>query len=112
MMLHRTVHSGTGRVLILAALLVAGWHVWLAAQAGPKIPRDLATFASGRGTVDLRVTLRFPPERFHILMFQTFGRISGTEGDSIDVRGVPIRRVQDIGKLYWVKEITLLREED
>jgi len=79
-------------------------------QAGPKIPRDLAAGEPGR-TVDLRVSLRFPPERFHILMFQTFGRVSGTEGNSIDVRSVPPQRVWDIAKLYWVKEIILIRDE-
>lgn len=110
MTVFRRVTSRTGRVLIMICLLVGGWHLWLANQASVKMPPDLTAYRSARDTVDLRVTLRFPPERFHVLVFQAFGRISGTEGDAVDVRGVPATRVWEIAKLYWVKQITPLRE--
>ncbi len=111
MTVRRLVASRNGRLLIIIGLLVGGWQLWLATQASAKMPPDLTAYRSTRDTVDLRITLRFPPERFHILVFQTFGRISGTEGDAVDVRGVPIQRVWGIAKLYWVKQIRPLPEE-
>lgn len=106
---HRILTSRTGRILVFAGLLVLGWHAWLAYQASGKFSADLETRAYAGGVVDLRVTLRFSPERFHILMFQSFGRVSGTEGNTIDVRGVSAHRIWDIAKLYWVQRITLLQ---
>ncbi len=102
--------SRPGRIVVIAGAVIVAWQVWLAVQAAPKIPSDLQQYASPRGTVDLRVTLRFPPERFHILMFQKFGRISGTAGDAVEVRSVRVERVREIARFYWVRSITPLRE--
>lgn len=110
-MMRRILASRAGRLIVIAAVLVAGWQGWLASQAQRKIPQDLAAHVSARGTVDLLVTLRFPPERFHILMFQRFGRVSGTEGHSVEVRSVPVDRVRAIARLYWVDSITPLPRE-
>ena len=107
--MRRLLRVRAGRI-VLAALVVA-WQVWLRVQAGPKIPPDLDRYVSPRRTVDLVVTLRFPPERFHILMFQRFGRVSGTRDDSLEVRSVPVERVAGIARLYWVKQIAPLVEE-
>lgn len=100
----------TVRILAVLAALAVLWQVWLSAQAAPKIPPDLASHVGPRGTVDLQVQLRFPPERFHILMFQRFGRVSGTEGRTIEVRGVAPGRVREIARFYWVERIAVLDE--
>jgi hypothetical protein len=99
-----------GRWLAAAVIVVVAWQGWIAALAAVKMPADLAAYLSPRGTVDLRVTLRFPPERFHTLMLQRFGRVSGTEGHTIEVRGVPVERVRGIARFYWVSRITPFRE--
>lgn len=109
--MRRFLRSGLGRIVLATLVLVLAWQVWLRVQAGPKIPPDLDQFVSPRGTVDLVVTLRFPPERFHILMFQRFGRVSGTRDHSLEVRSVPARRVAEIARFYWVKQIAPLVEE-
>lgn len=109
-MLRRVLAGRPGRLAIVLLLLTAAWQLWLAVQAAPKIPRDLGAHASVRGTVDVRVGLRFPPERFHILTFQRFGRVSGTEDDAVDVRSVPIGKIWQIARFYWVKTITILPE--
>ncbi|MBI3976174.1 MAG: hypothetical protein HY334_07255 [Armatimonadetes bacterium] len=107
----RVLASRPARLLLIIALVVAAWQGWLAYQAGPKIPPDLERYVSARGTVDLVVTLRFPPERFHILMFQRFGRVSGTRDHSVEVRSVPVRRVREIARFYWVQQIAPLVED-
>lgn len=91
-------------MLVVVAL---GWQGWLSWQARLKVPADLVQHASSRGTVDLLVTLRFPPERFHILMFQRFGRVVGTEGRTVELRGVATTRVRRIARFYWVERILI-----
>jgi len=96
------------RVIAVLVVLVLAWQGWLSWQARPKVPPDLAHYVSERGTVDLVVTLRFPPERFHILVFQRFGRVSGTEGRTVELRGVAAARVREIARFYWVERIAPL----
>jgi predicted acyl esterase len=108
--LRRLLASRAGRTGAIALVGILAWQGWLAQQAAVKTPPDLGAYVSERGTVDLRVTLRFPPERFHVLMFQRFGRVSGIEGDTIEVRGVSPRRVREIARFYWVKTIVPFRD--
>lgn len=110
MRLRQALASRTGRRLLLVMGCIAAWQGWVAYQAAAKIPADLAAYVNPRGAVDLRVTLRFPPERFHVLTFQRFGRVSGTEGEVVEVRSVPLVRVREIARFYWVRQITPFRE--
>lgn len=109
MIARRFFTSHPGRLIAVGIVVIAAWQAWLASQAAMKMPRDLQDLASARGTIDMRVTLRFPPERFHVLMFQRFGRVSGTEGNSVEVRSVPVHRVREIARFYWVQRIDLFR---
>jgi hypothetical protein len=101
----RILASPDWRNLILLVLIVAGWQVWIALQAASKMPQDLDAFTSPRQTVDLRVTLPFEPERFHVLTFQKFGRVTGTAERSVEIRAVPVDRVRGIARFYWVRSI-------
>lgn len=82
--------SRRGRILILALLVSLVWQAWLSIEAPGKIAPDINHAVSSRGTVDLLVTLPFPPERFHILVFQRYGRVSGTSENTAEVRGVKL----------------------
>jgi hypothetical protein len=99
------MRSPAKRILATLVLLVLAWQGWLWWQARGKIPPELQAQAAERATVDLVVTLRFPPERFHILMFQRFGRVVGTEGRTVEVRGVSSVRLREIARFYWVERI-------
>lgn len=99
------LRSRRGRILTTALLLYLLWQVWLTIEAPRKIAPDLDRLVSPRGTVDLLVTLPFPPERFHILVFQRFGRISGTSGNTAEVRGVKLKAVSDLARYYWVRKV-------
>jgi hypothetical protein len=100
--------SRRGRILILALLLYLGWQAWLSIQATGKIAPDARQAVSPRGTVDLLVTLPFPPERFHIMVFQRYGRVSGTSGNTAEVRGVKLRDVTSLARYYWVRRVEAL----
>ena len=93
---------------VLLALLVAylGWQAWLSIAA----PGKIADFPSGRERANILVTLPFPPERFHVQVFQGFGRVSGTEGNTIEVRNVRRSDFKSVARPYWVQRIEPLKE--
>ncbi len=51
------------------------------------------------------VTLPCTPERFHVLPFQTFGRVSGTQDNAVEVRGVKLANLNAVARPYWVKRV-------
>jgi hypothetical protein len=56
------------------------------------------------------VTLSFPPERFHVLALQRFGRVSGTENNSVEVRGVRQQDLDAVARPYWVRGVAPMEE--
>lgn len=102
--------SRRGRIIILALALYLGWQAWLSIAAPGKVAPDVTHVVSPRGTVDLLVTLPFPPERFHILIFQRYGRVSGTSGNTAEVRGVRLTDVPGLARYYWVRRVEALPE--
>ena len=92
------------RVRILLAVLGAwlAWQAWLSIAAPGKISDGIDRDSR---RVNLLVTLPFVPERFHVLTFQRFGRVSGTQDQSVEVRGVDPARLNEIARYYWVSRI-------
>lgn len=94
--------SVQGRILLGAFLVYLVWKLWLAlaapAKISPEIERD-------KPRVNVLVTLPFTPERFHVLMFQRFGRVSGTLDQSVEVRNVDPTRLNEIARYYWVSRV-------
>ena len=88
---------------VLLALVVAylAWQLWLTVAAPGKI---VAGFPDGV-RVNILVTLPFPPERFHVQQFQAFGRVSGTQDNAIEVRGVKRADLASLARPYWVRRV-------
>ena len=63
------LRSRKTHVLLAVAALYLAWQVWLTVAA----PGKIAGFPAGGERVNILVTLPFPPERFHIQLFQTYG---------------------------------------
>lgn len=99
---------GSRRALILIGLLAAwlGWQAWLAIVA----PSKIAGAFPDRQRVNALITLPFAPERFHILVFQRYGRVSGTEGNSIELRNIDKNQLGAIARYYWVRRIEPLQQ--
>jgi len=76
--------------------------LWLTLEAPGKVAPSLWVRAP---RVDVLVTLPFPPERFHVLIFQQYGRVSGTQDDSVEVRGVRQADLRSLARPYWVKKV-------
>jgi len=101
--------STRGRIVIGAIVLLVLWKLALALLAPTKVASDLTPNA--RGQVNLLVTLTCTPERFHVLAFQQFGRVSGTQDRSIEVRGVSFAKLNAVAQPYWVKRVEPLPVE-
>ena len=97
--------SARGRIALAVLACYLAWQAWLSMAAPGKIAPGLDT---GAQKVNILVTLPFPPERFHILVFQQHGRVSGTMDNSVEVRGVKIADLNSVARPYWVTRIQLL----
>ncbi len=105
-LLHAMLGSAKGRLAIFAVAGYLGWQVWLTIAAPGKLAAGLT---GGGDKVNILVTLPFPPERFHVLALQRYGRVSGTEDYSVEVRGVKSTDLAAVARPYWVRRVEPLR---
>lgn len=94
--------STRGRLVLGAFVCYLVWQGWLSVAAPGKIAVGLNTAAE---KVNIVVTLPFPPERFHLIFFQRYGRVSGTQDISIEVRGVKKADLHTVARPYWVTRV-------
>lgn len=95
------LRSRKAHAVLGAVALYLGFQVWETAVAPGKVTGEFPH----RRRVDVVVTLPFAPERFHITRFQEFGRVSGTNGNAVEVRGVLRSDIEKLARPYWVKRV-------
>ena len=100
--LRRVLGSPQRRIVLGALACYLACQLWLTMAAPAKIAPG---FTGETARVNILVTLPFVPERFHVLYFQRYGRVSGTQDTSIEVRGVRRSDLAALAKPYWVKRI-------
>jgi hypothetical protein len=100
--LRAALSTARGRIVAGAFGLYLAAQLWLTLAAPGKVAEELR---AGRPRVNVEVTLAFPPERFHVLAMQRFGRVSGTEGNSVEVRGVKKDDLNAVARPYWVRSV-------
>ena len=101
--------STRGRIVVGVVLALLAWKLALILLAPGKVMPGFTPNA--RGQVNALVTLTCTPERFHVLAFQQFGRVSGTQDETIEVRGVPMAALSAVARPYWVKRVAPLPVE-
>jgi hypothetical protein len=101
------VRSTRGRILLGALAAWIAWQAWLSWAAPGKV---VGTYPTDRERVHVLVTLPFAPERFHVLVFQRFGRVSGTDGNTVEVRNVPRTDLARLARPYWVRQVEPLNQ--
>ncbi|XXQ51885.1 hypothetical protein ACA040_000511 [Xenophilus aerolatus] len=104
-MLRDALHSRKFHILLAIAGFYVAWQVWLTLAA----PNKLADLAGSSDKVNVLVTLAFPPERFHFQRFQAYGRVSGTDQNAVEVRGVKRVDLRTVARPYWVKRVEPLQ---
>lgn len=94
-------------MLILAGVLglYLCWQAWLTLAAPGKVSTDIDR---SKPRVNLLVSLPFRPERFHVLQFQKYGRVSGTTDTAVELRGVSPAQLHALARPYWVARVELL----
>jgi len=95
------IQSRKTHIVLGVAALYIGFRVWEVMAAPHKVVGDFPE----RRRVDALVVLSFAPERFHITKFQEFGRVSGTNGNVIEVRGVLRSDLNKLAQPYWVQRV-------
>jgi hypothetical protein len=103
------VRSTRGRIVIGVMIALVVWKVALVLIAPTKVMSGFTPNA--RGQVNVLVTLTCTPERFHVLAFQQYGRVSGTQDESIEVRGVSFASLNALARPYWVRRVEPLPAE-
>ena len=101
-LLRPVLGSTKGRLVLAALALYLGWQLWLSLAAPGKVAPELK---AGAPRVNVLVTLPFPPERFHILVFQRYGRVSGTQDNAVELRGVRQADLPAVARPYWVTRV-------
>lgn len=104
-MLNDALRSRKTHILLAVAACYLAWQIWLTIAA----PYKIADFANGPEKVNILVTLPFPPERFHVQLFQTYGRVSGTQDNAVEVRGVKRADLATVARPYWVTRVEPLQ---
>ena len=90
--------------------VIAAWlafQLWLTLAAPGKISAGLA---GASPKVNVQIELPFTPERFHVLAFQQYGRVSGADGHSIELRGVKRTDLNAVARPYWVTSVGPIKE--
>ncbi|GAA2681945.1 hypothetical protein ACXZ65_04010 [Streptomyces aculeolatus] len=107
----RALRSPTIRRLLILVLLIVVYQVWLTVQAGGKVDPAVGDERDMRGRFSADVELGFPPERYHILRMQKHGRIAGTDGNVVHLRGVAPAGVDALAREYWIERIVPPEDE-
>jgi hypothetical protein len=94
--------STRGRIVLGVLVCFFAWQGWLSVAAREKVSVGLNT---GAEKVNILVMLPFPPERFHIIFFQRYGRVSGSQDNTIEVRGVKKADLYTVARPYWVTRV-------
>lgn len=100
--LREIVQSTRGRIVVGALLCYLAWQGWLLLAAPGKIAPG---FNAEAQKVNILVTLPFPPERFHVIALQKYGRVSGTQDNAVEVRGVNQANLPAVARPYWVRRV-------
>lgn len=101
------LRSSKGRVVLG---VIAAWtlfQLWLTIAAPGKISPELTGTSE---KVNVQIELPFTPERFHVLAFQQYGRVSGTDEHSIELRGVKRTDLNAVARPYWVTAVGPIKE--
>jgi hypothetical protein len=99
---HRTV-----LFLLVVAALWGGWQTFLAASAPGRLDGAVRLALDREPRVSVAVALGFPPEDFHVRLFQGYGVVSGVRGTTVLLNRVRPEDVRRIARYYWVRRITL-----
>ena len=63
------------------------------------------------GRFNIVVTSKFPPEEFHMGIYQEYGVMRGTTGKGAIVHKVRTTGIEALSRYYWVTEVDLAKSD-
>lgn len=112
MIVRRWGEHPTVRFLALAVALLAAYHGWLYLTGPSRMTDRLrARMAERPATVNVLVTVNFPPEEFHIRLLQQVGNMRGVEGSTAKLYTITPASVRYVSRHYWIRSIDLAPDD-
>ena len=104
----RWYHRRDARFLIFVALVLGAYYAW-GVIAGPNRMSPELRVALKRDAERLIIVVhsKFPPEQFHIGIYQDLGSIRGTQGNAATLHRVRPSDVHRLSRYYWIERIDL-----
>jgi hypothetical protein len=110
--LRRWGEHPTVRFLALAFALLTAYNGYLYFSGPSRMTDGLrARLAQEPGTVNVRVTAKFPPEEFHVRLFQQVGNMRGVEGSTAQLYTITPANVRYLSRHYWIDRIDLVPDD-
>jgi hypothetical protein len=111
-LVRRAREHPTVRFLALVLALLAAYHGYLYVTGPSRMSDRLRTRLAQRpATVNVLVTAKFPPEEFHIRLFQQVGNMRGVEGSTAKLYAITPANVRYVSRHYWIRAIDLAPDE-
>ncbi len=105
--LRQILRSTRGRVVLGVLGAWIAFQSWLTLVAPTKISPELQGSSE---KLNVQIELPFTPDRFHVLAFQKYGRVSGADDHSIELRGVRRTDLDAVARPYWVRSVGPIKE--
>ncbi len=106
----RWTQHPTVRFLAVAALLFGLYYGYGYATAPSRLTPALKEhLATNPQKLALLVTAKFPPEEFHIRIYQQLGSMRGVKGSTAELVSVTPSGLSTLSQYYWIEKIDLKR---
>lgn len=102
-------HDHTVARFLIIVGAVVGLYIGYGYATGPSRISDglRARLEQGPSSVNINVTSKFPPEEFHIGIYQDLGSMRGVEGNTAKLHSVSPSDIRALSRYYWIEKLDL-----
>jgi len=98
------------RFIMVVAVFLAVFYGHGFVNGPLRLGDELQTVLAENPTkVDIIISTEFPPEQFHLNIFQNLGSLRGTKGRKAILFGVRPADVRSLSRHYWIDNIDLAK---
>jgi hypothetical protein len=92
---------------VVAAVLIAYFGYGYVTGPGRITDRLESALDRDPPTVNIQVTSKFPPESFHMGVYQKYGAMRGSKGNTTTLFRVKPSDVRTLSRKYWIERVDL-----
>ena len=106
---HRWFHRRDLRFMMAVGAVLAAYFGYGYATSFDRVTARLSDqLANNPSRVNITITTKFAPEAFHMELYQRFGSMRGTTGNTVILFRVKPSAVAELSRRYWIQEIDLV----